>query len=72
MEKDAREKLINQIGSVYKLCNLAAIRAMELNNGMKKLTEADPDEKVTTIAIKEIAEGKVRIEGIKRAKDEKE
>ena len=67
MEKDAREKLINQIGSVYKLCNLAAIRAMELNNGMKKLTDADPEEKVTTVAIKEIAEGKVRLSGTKKA-----
>jgi len=66
MEKDAREKLINQTGSVYKLCNLAAMRAMELNSGMKKLIEADPEEKVTTIAIKEIAEGKVRLVLLKK------
>jgi DNA-directed RNA polymerase omega subunit len=34
---------------------------MELNSGMKKLIEAEPSEKVTTVAIKEIAEGKVNI-----------
>ncbi|MBD3426954.1 MAG: DNA-directed RNA polymerase subunit omega [Candidatus Omnitrophica bacterium] len=57
----SRDKLMNEVGSVYKLCNLAAMRAMELNVGMKKLVEANPKEKVTTVAIREIAEGKVKI-----------
>jgi DNA-directed RNA polymerase omega subunit len=61
MERIEREKLIERTGSIYKLCNLAALRAMELNSGMKKLIEAEPSEKVTTVAIKEIAEGKVNI-----------
>jgi len=61
MEKVAREELIKKTGSIYKLCNLAALRAMELNSGMKKLVDMDPSEKVTSIAIKEIAEGKVRL-----------
>ena len=61
MEHVSRERLIGQIGSIYKLCNLAALRAMELNSGMKKLVEADPNEKITTLAIKEIAEGKVKM-----------
>ena len=52
---------MEKIGSVYKLCNLAALRAMELNSGMKKLVDADPDEKLTTVAIKEIAEDKVKL-----------
>ena len=61
MTEIEREKLLDKVGSVYKLCNLAAMRAMELNSGMKKLVEAGPKEKVTTIAIKEIAEEKVKI-----------
>ena len=57
----SRDKLIEMTGSIYKLCNLAALRAMELNAGMKKLIDCDPSEKVTTVAIKEIAEGKVKL-----------
>lgn len=57
----SREILLEKTGSVYKLCNLAAMRAMELNSGMKKLIDADPGEKVTTTAIREIAAGKVKI-----------
>jgi DNA-directed RNA polymerase omega subunit len=37
------------------------MRAMELNVGMKKLVEANPKEKVTTTAIREIAAGKVKM-----------
>ncbi|MBU1084508.1 MAG: DNA-directed RNA polymerase subunit omega [Candidatus Omnitrophota bacterium] len=61
MEGISREDLIIKTGSIYKLCNLAALRAIELNGGMKKLIEADKSEKVTTIAIREIAAGKVRM-----------
>ena len=61
MEKVDRDELIEQIGSIYKLCNLAAMRAMELNNGMKKLIEAEVSEKVTSTAIREIAAGKVTL-----------
>ena len=61
MSKVPRDKLIENVGSIYKLCNLAAMRAMELNVGMKKLVEADPKEKVTTTAIREIAAGKVKM-----------
>ena len=65
MEKMSREQLIERTGSIYKLCNLAALRAMELNSGMKKLVETVPGEKVTTIAIQEIAEGKVNMKVVK-------
>ncbi len=65
MEKALRETLIQKTGSIYKLCNLAAMRAMELNSGMKKLVEAEPSEKVTTLAIKEIAAGKVKLKATK-------
>ena len=61
MKHIERDKLIEKVGSIYKLCNLSAMRAMELNNGMKKLVEAEVNEKVTTTAIREIAEGKVTL-----------
>ena len=65
MKGFSRESLIKKTGSIYKLCNLAALRAMELNNGMKKLIETeDPKEKITTIAIKEISENKVKIKNL--------
>ncbi|MDP8299486.1 MAG: DNA-directed RNA polymerase subunit omega [Candidatus Tantalella remota] len=65
MERVSRDKLLEKVGSLYKLCNLAALRAMELNSGMKKLVECDPKEKVTSIAIQEIAEGKVKLKLLK-------
>jgi len=61
MEEVSRENLIEKTGSIYKLCNLAALRAIELNSGMEKLVDALPTEKITSVAIKEIAEGKVRL-----------
>ena len=57
----SRDVLVEKIGSIYKLCNLAAIRAIELNSGIKKLIDADPNEKVTSIAIREIAMDKVKL-----------
>lgn len=57
----SRDSLLKKTGSIYKLCNLAAMRAMELNSGLKKLVETDPQEKITTVAIQEIAEDKVKI-----------
>ncbi len=62
MEQMARDELLKKVGSVYKLCNLAAMRAMELNSGMKRLTDSFPNEKVTTIALREIAEDKVSLQ----------
>jgi len=61
MDEISLEKLLEKEGSIFKLTNLAAARAMELNGGMKKLVEAGPKEKMTTIAIREIAYGKVKI-----------
>ncbi len=55
------EDLLAKVPSVYKLSNLAAARAAEINSGMKKLVESEPKDKVTTIAIREIADGKVKI-----------
>ncbi len=65
MEDISREILIGKIESIYKLCNMAAMRAMELNSGMKRLVDAEPREKVTTTAIREIAAGKVKLKLLK-------
>jgi DNA-directed RNA polymerase omega subunit len=61
MKDIPRENLLAKISSLYKLTNLASMRAMELNSGMKKLVEADPKEKLTSVAIREIADGKVKL-----------
>ncbi len=55
------DDLLAKTGSLYKLCNMAAVRASELNSGAKKLVDADPKEKVTTISIREIMAGKVSL-----------
>lgn len=57
--------LQSKTGSLYKLCNIAAVRAIELNSGAKKLVDADPKEKVTTTAIREILEDKVSLKKTK-------
>ncbi len=61
MKEIALESLLDKVESIFKLTNLAAARAIELNGGMKKLVDAGPKEKLTTIAIREIANGKVKI-----------
>jgi DNA-directed RNA polymerase omega subunit len=68
MEEVSLEILMEKTGSIYKLCNLAALRAIELNSGMKKLVDTLPNEKITSVAIKEIAEGKVRLVVPKKTK----
>lgn len=57
----SREGMVEKTGSLFKLCNLASMRAVELNQGMKELVEVSTKEKITTIALKEILEGKVTL-----------
>ncbi|OGW75931.1 MAG: DNA-directed RNA polymerase subunit omega [Omnitrophica bacterium RBG_13_46_9] len=45
--------------SVYKMVILASRRALELGAGSEKLVETDPNEKLTSVALKEIIEKKV-------------
>lgn len=52
-------ELFNKVGSIYKLVVLAAMRAIELNEGAARLVEARPDEKPGNVALQEILEGKV-------------
>ena len=53
------DKLLNKVGSIYKLVILASRRAIELADGGQKLTDAPADAKPANIAIKEILDGKV-------------
>jgi len=54
------ENLLGQTESIYKLVILAAKRAVELNQGAGRLSEsAGPNEKISTVALKEIEEGKI-------------
>ncbi len=61
MKNISIDDLLAKTDSIYKLCNMAAVRALELNSGAKKLVDADPKEKVTTTAIREISENKVSL-----------
>ena len=55
-------------GSVYKLVVLASRRALELGSGSEKLVEAEPNAKPTSVALKEIMQGKINY---KTKKDKK-
>ncbi len=54
------ERLLDKSnGSVYKLVILASKRALEIAEGQPKLVAMDGSIKPSTIALQEIAEGKV-------------
>ncbi|HQP91057.1 MAG TPA: DNA-directed RNA polymerase subunit omega [Candidatus Omnitrophota bacterium] len=54
------ENLIDKSnGSMYKLCTFVAKRALELAEGAPRLIEAPAEMKVTTLAMQEIANGRV-------------
>ena len=46
-------------GSVYRLARMAANRALELSDGKPPLVEIPQTDKITTIALEEIRQGKV-------------
>ncbi|MDP2652436.1 MAG: DNA-directed RNA polymerase subunit omega [Candidatus Omnitrophota bacterium] len=59
------ERLLPKTGySIYRLVRLAANRAMELADGQPKLVENVSSEKVTTIALEEIMQGKVVLKDV--------
>ncbi|MFA6636612.1 MAG: DNA-directed RNA polymerase subunit omega [Candidatus Omnitrophota bacterium] len=68
MKEISMDILMTKAGSLYKLCNMAAVRAVELNSGAKKLVDADPKEKFTTTAIREIEADKVSLKKTESAK----
>ena len=53
------EGFLDKTGSVYKLCILASKRALELNEGAEKLVKVDSG-KLSTIALEEIKQGKIK------------
>ena len=55
------EKMVNKMGSVYKLVIIAAKRALELSEGSPRLVEAGAKEKPALVALREIAAGKVSL-----------
>ncbi len=66
----ALEKLLDKSeGSIYKLVILAAKRALEIAEGQPKLADENSAAKPSTIALHEIAEGKVEY-GKKKAKEQ--
>ncbi|MBU3934291.1 MAG: DNA-directed RNA polymerase subunit omega [Candidatus Omnitrophica bacterium] len=58
------QDLLARTDSIYKLVVLASKRAVELNAGAPRLVEAD-GEKVSSIALEEIAQGRVKFESPK-------
>jgi len=54
-------------GSIYKLVVLASRRALELGAGSQKLVDTPANAKLTTVALKEIVEGKVSYKIKKKA-----
>lgn len=61
MEYVALEKLLDKTGnSIYKLVNLAAKRALEIAEGQPPMAQAKNSTKPSTIALYEIAGGKVQ------------
>ena len=54
------EELVHKsLDSVYKLVILASKRALEIAEGQPKLVEMDASVKPSTVALHEIAEGKI-------------
>ncbi len=61
-----REKLLDKSeGSIYKLVILASKRALEIAEGQPKLVEANSSMKPSSVALCEIAQGKIRARKIK-------
>ena len=64
-----REKLLSMCeGSIYKLVNLAAMRGLEIAEGQPKLVEVNASVKPSTVALYEIADGKVKAKRVKHEK----
>jgi DNA-directed RNA polymerase omega subunit len=60
------EKLLDKSeGSIYKLVILASKRALEIAEGQPKLVETSASTKPSTVALYEIAKGKVKAKKVK-------
>jgi DNA-directed RNA polymerase omega subunit len=66
MGYQGREQLLDKsLGSIYKLVILASKRALEIAEGQPKLVSDDASVKPSTVALHEIAAGKVEAKKIK-------
>jgi len=66
MGYQGREKLLDKsMGSIYKLVILASKRALEIAEGQPKLVADDASVKPSTVALHEIAAGKIEAGKIK-------
>ncbi len=53
------DELLKKTGSIYKLSIIAARRTIELAEGAARLVDAPVDAKPSSVALKEILEGKI-------------
>ena len=53
------QKVLDKVGSLYKLVVLTAMRAVELSDGAVNLTGDKPENKTINAALKEILEGRI-------------
>lgn len=66
MGYQGREKLLDKsLGSIYKLVILASKRALEIAEGQPKLVADDASVKPSTVALHEIAAGKIEAKKVK-------
>jgi len=66
MDYRGRENLLDKsLGSIYKLVILASRRALEIAEGQPKLVDDDASVKPSTVALHEIAAGKIEARKIK-------
>ncbi|MDO8489257.1 MAG: DNA-directed RNA polymerase subunit omega [Candidatus Omnitrophota bacterium] len=66
MGYEGREKLLDKsLGSIYKLVILASKRALEIAEGQPKLVADDASVKPSTVALHEIAAGRIEARKIK-------
>jgi len=66
MDYQGREKLLDKsMGSIYKLVILASKRGLEIAEGQPKLVADNASVKPSTVALHEIAEGKIEARKIK-------
>ena len=66
MGYQGREKLLDKsMGSIYKLVILASKRALEIAEGQPKLVADDASVKPSTVALHEIAAGRIEARKVK-------
>lgn len=65
MEYHSLEELLPRSGySIYRLVRMAAMRALEISNGHPCLIKNPVSNKATTMALEEIAQGKVEMKEV--------